>query len=153
MTAVKDKLENIIEPAVTALGYELVGCELIQSGNSTTLRVYVDDENGIGIDAITKVSRQISAVLDVEEPIVSRYTLEVSSPGMDRPLFRLDDYPQFVGQTVKLRLRIPKEGDRRNYMGELMFVEDQQIALRMESGDSITMNFDEIEKANLVPEI
>ncbi|MCB1827893.1 MAG: ribosome maturation factor RimP [Coxiellaceae bacterium] len=152
VTAVKDKLERIIEPAVSALGFELVGFELIQSGNSNTLRVYVDGENGIDIDAITQVSRQISAVMDVEEPITSRYILEVSSPGLDRPLYRLKDYQRFVGRSVKLRLRIPKEGDRRNYAGELVSVEDEQITLRMESGETITVTIGEIDKANLVPE-
>lgn len=152
MTAVKDNLQRIIESAVTALGFDFVGCELIQSGRSATLRVYVDEVHGIDIDAITKISRQISAVLDVEEPLSGRYTLEVSSPGLDRPLFQLDDYRRFIGRSVKLRLRIPREGDRRNYTAELVSVEDQQITLAMESGERIAINFDEIEKANLVPE-
>lgn len=152
MTVVKDDLEKLIESAVMAIGFDYVGSELIQSGKSTTLRVYVDEINGIDIDGITKVSRQISAVLDVEEPFSSHYTLEVSSPGLDRPLFRLEDYDQFIGKSVKLRLRIPKEGNRRNYTGELVSVEDQQITLAMESGERITVNFEEIDKANLVPE-
>ena len=152
MTTVKGELERIIESAVSALGIDFVGCELIQSGKSTVLRVYVDEINGIDIDAIEKVSRQISAVLDVEEPFSGRYTLEVSSPGLDRPLFRLDDYRRFVGKSVKLRLRIPREGDRRNYTGALESVEDQQITLVTESGEKLTVNFEEIDKANLIPE-
>lgn len=152
MTTVQNDLEKIIKSAVTAIGFDYVGCELVQSGKSTTLRVYVDEINGIDIDGITKVSRQISAVLDVEEPFSGRYNLEVSSPGLDRPLFRLEDYRRFVGKSVKLRLRIPREGDRRNYTGELVSVEDQQITLAMESGEKVTVNFDEIEKANLIPE-
>ena len=152
MADLKDQLEDIIEPAVAALGFDYVGIELLPSGNSMLLRVYVDEISGIDLAGIEKVSRQVAAVLDVEEPIASHYTLEVSSPGLDRPLFRIGDYQRFIGQQIKLRLRLPKQGDRRNYKGELASVEDQQIVLTMESGEQITIGFDEIEKANLVPE-
>jgi len=153
MATVKRELQEIIEPAVTALGYELVGCEVSQDGKRCVLRVYVDAENGITIDAITQISRQISAVLDVEDPMGSRYALEVSSPGLDRPLFQLEHYHRVVGKKVKLRLRAPRGDDhRRNYSGLLMGIEDQQITLKMDDGESISLDFGEIEKANLVPE-
>ena len=152
MTAIKGELEHIIESAVNALGVDFVGCELAQSGKSTLLRVYVDEINGIDIDMIEKASRQISAVLDVEEPFSGRYVLEVSSPGLERPLFRLDDYRRFMGRSIKLRLRIPKEDDRRHYTGKLISVEHQRITMAMECGEKITMDFEEIDKANLVPE-
>lgn len=152
MAVAKERLDTIIESAVAALGYEFVGYRLVQSGNSTVLRVYVDDQNGISIDAIEKVSRQISAVLDVEEPITGRYMLEVSSPGLDRPLFRLHDYERFVGKQVKIRLRFPHESGQRNFVGDLSSVEGQKITLLLESGDQMVVNFDEIDKANLVPE-
>jgi ribosome maturation factor RimP len=151
---IKTELEGIIESAVIAQGCELVGCEMIQSGNRTTLRVYVDAANGIGIDDITQVSRQISAVLDVEEPIPGRYRLEVSSPGLDRPLFQWQDYCRFVGKSIKLRLRVPQPGSkRRNYEGVLISAEDEQIILEFDSIDRVTIQYEEIEKANLIPEI
>lgn len=152
MAVAKERLNSIIEPAVTALGYEFVGYQLVQSGNSAVLRVYVDDENGISIDAIEKVSRQISAVLDVEEPIMGRYTLEVSSPGLDRPLFRLEDYQRFVGKPVKIRLRMPHEEGQRNFVGDLASVEGEKVTLVLASGDQIVVDFNEIDKGNLVPE-
>jgi len=152
MTITKQKLDDVIEPAVAALGYEFVGHQLIQSGHSTILRVYVDAENGISIDAIEQASRQISAVLDVEEPIIGRYTLEVSSPGLDRPLFRIDDYRRFVGKTVKIRLHVANEHGQRNFVGSLASVADHKVTLTLESGDQIVVNFDEIDKGNLVPE-
>jgi len=154
MATAKRELQEIIEPAVTALGYELVGCEVLQDGKRCVLRVYVDAENGITIGDISKVSRQISAVLEVEDPMKSsRYALEVSSPGLDRPLYQLEHYRRFVGSMVKLRLRVPKgEDHRRNYSGLLVGVEDRQITLKMDDDEQISLDFDEIEKANLIPE-
>ncbi len=153
MAPIKHDLNCIIESAVAALGFDFVGCDLVQSGGSTVLRVYVDTVNGIDIASIEKVSRQISAVLDVEEPLSNHYTLEVSSPGLDRRLFRLNDYHQFIGRSVSLALRVPKEGDnRRFYTGKLVSVDGQKIVLVMDSSENITFDFEEIHKANLVPE-
>jgi len=153
MTAVKPELLEIIEPAVTALGYELVGCEINQNGKRSVLRVYVDGEGGISIDAITQISRQISAVLDVEEPISGRYELEVSSPGLDRPLYQLAHYQDVVGSKVKLRLRTPSGDEhRRNFTGILREIKDHQIRLELDDGNEINLDFDDIEKGNIVPE-
>ena len=105
------------------------------------------------IDAITKISRQISAVLDVEDPISGRYDLEVSSPGLDRPLYQLAHYQRFVDEKIKLRLRVPKGDDnRRNYTGHLQSVQDGKIVLTLDDESQVTFDFDEIEKGNLVPE-
>lgn len=152
MTAVTGDLEQMIESAVVAAGVDYVGYELIHSGKNSILRVYVDEVNGIDINTIEKVSRQISAVLNVERPGNIDYHLEVSSPGLDRPLFRINDYRRFIGSSIKLRLKMPKENNRRHYRGELMSVENQQITIVVESGEKVTVHFDEIEKANLVPE-
>lgn len=154
MTIASQELRDIIEPAVTALGYELVGCEVVQEGKHSVLRVYVDGENGISIDAITDVSRQISAVLDVEEPMSGRYALEVSSPGLDRPLYALEHYQRFVGRKVKLRLRTPiGDEHRRKFSGVLEEVKDRQIILKMDDGRQVSFDFDKIDKGNLVPEL
>ncbi len=154
MTVAKRELQEIIEPAVTALGYELVGCEVLQEGKRSVLRVYVDGEGGVTIDAIAQISRQISAVLEVEESISGRYILEVSSPGLDRPLYQLEHYRRFIGKKVKLRLRVPKgEDQRRHYSGLLVGVEGRQIRLEIDDGEQVNLEFDEINKGNLIPEI
>jgi len=153
MVTAKRELQEVIAPAVTALGYELVGCEVTQEGDRNVLRVYVEGEQGTSIDAITKISRQISAVLDVEDPISGRYDLEVSSPGLDRPLYQLAHYQRFVGEKIKLRLRAPKgDNNRRNYTGHLQSVHDGKIVLMLDDESQVTFDFDEIEKGNLVPE-
>ena len=90
------------------------------------LRVYIDSENGVGVDDCAKVSRQVSGVLDVEDPISGEYTLEVSSPGMDRPLFKLSQYQDYIGHVVQLRLRMPFDG-RRKFKGVLNGIEDEDI--------------------------
>ncbi|NAW67473.1 ribosome maturation factor RimP, partial [Photobacterium halotolerans] len=97
MTALEMQLTELLEAPVTALGYELVGLEFIRAGEHSTLRVFIDHENGITVDDCADVSRQISAVMDVEDPITVAYNLEVSSPGLDRPLFRAAHYEQFIG--------------------------------------------------------
>ena len=104
-------LEAIIEPAVTAFGYELLGCESVSAGKGQRLlRVYVDSARGVTIDECAKISRQISAVLDVEDPIKGRYYLEVSSPGIERPLFTVAQCQRYLGQTVSVRLKVAKAG-------------------------------------------
>lgn len=152
MAQTSKALNEIIQPAVVALGYEFVGCECLSQGHGTLLRVYVDSKDGIGLDEIAKVSRQISAVLDVADPISGHYNLEVSSPGLNRPLFSKADYERFVGQQIKLRLRTPKDG-QRNFKGVLIEVIDQQIKLKTDDGETVEFALPEIEKANLVPEL
>ena len=104
MTSKLEQLQDILTPVIEALGYECWGIEYISQGRHSVLRVYIDHENGILIEDCETVSRQLSAVMDVEDPISSEYTLEVSSPGMDRPLFTLEQFAAFVGEQVKIRL-------------------------------------------------
>lgn len=144
------EIENLILPAVIALNCELVGCERSASGGQNILRVYVDAENGISLEQVTQVSRQISAVLDVEDPFSSHYSLEVSSPGIDRPLFKLEHYQRFVGQRIKLRLRQPLNR-QRNFAGVLLSVSGETITLDTTHG-SVEFGFSMIEKANLIHE-
>lgn len=152
MASIKSDLEKTIESAVRAMGVDYVGSEMAQQGRSTVLRVYVEEIDGIGIDMIAKVSRQISAVLDVEDMMPDRYRLEVSSPGLDRLLFRTDDYKRFVGRMVKIRLRVPREGDRRHYTACIQSVDDPVITLEVDAGELLQLTIEDIEKANLVPE-
>ncbi len=146
----KSKLYGVIEPAVSALGFKLWGFELIAHGNSSTLRVYLDDEQGVSLEACAKVSRQVSAVLDVEDPIAGAYRLEVSSPGMDRPLFTEEQFARFVGETVKCRLRMAKNG-QRNYRGVIESVENEQIQLKVDDA-VLAIKINEIDRANVVPQ-
>ena len=145
-----EQLQTLIEPTIHGLGCELVGCELVGRDGGSLLRIYVDSEAGVTLDICEAVSRQVSAVLDVEDPIRGRYTLEVSSPGSDRPLFKLAHYQRFIGRKIKLRLRIAQH-EQRNFKGELCAVEDEQIVLKTEE-KTCRFAFTNIEKANLIPE-
>ena len=148
MSAKLGQLEDLLRPIVEGLGYEFWGIEFRSRGHHSLLRVFIDDaENGIAIDDCEKVSRQISGVMDVEDPIQTEYTLEVSSPGMDRPLFRLEQYEAFVGHQVRIRLRMAFEG-RRKFQGLIKGVEGDDVVVLVEDHEYL-LPFDSIEKAHL----
>lgn len=143
------ELEAIIEPAVTALGYELWGCEWVGAGkNRRLLRVYVDREKGVDVGACAKISRQISAVLDVENLIENSYLLEVSSPGIDRPLFKSAQCQRYLGERIEIRLRAPQEG-RRNFKGIINSIKNERITLQMDNQTLVDFDWRDIEKACL----
>ena len=145
------RLKQVLEPVITALGCELWGIEMQLSGKKKLLRVYIDrPELGVGIDDCERVSRQASAILDVEDIVRGEYVLEVSSPGMDRPLYELHHYDRYLGEVVSLRLRFPYEG-RRNYKGRLKAVEGDEIVLVVTENEFL-FPVESIEKANLVPQ-
>lgn len=131
-----------------ALGFELVGIEYIRSRNPV-LRIYIDSESGITVDDCADVSRQVSSVLDVEDPITDAYTLEVSSPGMDRPLFTLEHYQRFMGEDITIALRIAV-ANRRNWKGTITAIDGDMITLLVD-GKAETFAFGNIQKANIVP--
>lgn len=144
------QVQELIEPAVTALGYELWGVQLLSQGRHSTLRIFIDKPEGINIDDCAAVSHQVSGILDVEDPIKSQYTLEVSSPGIDRPLFKLDQYQRYIGEDIALRLRTPVSG-RRKFSGLLKAVEAGNIIVRIEDEDEeYVLPFESIDKANIV---
>lgn len=145
----EDKLQALLVPVVEALGCELWGLEFISAGRHNTLRLYIDKADGVVLEDCERVSRQVSSVLDVEDPIRSEYTLEVSSPGMDRPLYTLDQFSQFAGEDVSVRLRIPYEG-RRKYKGHLKGVEGDDIVMIVEDHEYL-FPIESIDKANVVP--
>lgn len=142
------RLNNIINPAVAALGYELVGTEISTSPVGVVLRVYIDKQGGVKLEDCEKASRQISAVLDVEDPLPGKYRLEVSSPGINRPLFTIEHYKQFISHTIKLRLHVPLAG-RRNFTGIIQKVENESIVLSVEN-ELVEFKFVDIEKGNLI---
>ena len=142
------ELQELIAPAVVDLGYELWGVQLISQGRHTTLRIFIDSPDGINVDDCAKVSHQVSGILDVEDPIQGQYTLEVSSPGLDRPLFTLEQYQRYIGQDVAVRLRVPFDG-RRKFEGLLVAVEEGDVVIRIENEEYL-LPFETIERANIV---
>src|SRR5204862_3226140 len=127
----RERLRGLLRGGVEAMGFELVDAELVGGGRAPTLRVYIDSPQGITVDDCADVSRQISAILDVEDPIAGSYTLEVSSPGLDRPLVTPDDFRKRIGETVKAKLRRPDLTGRRNFTGKLLEVQSEGIVLEM----------------------
>lgn len=145
-------LRDLLEPAVAALGCELVGVEYHPSGKHSLLRVYIDKPEGVTVDDCSAVSYQVSGLLDVEDPIPGQYTLEVSSPGLDRPLFLARDFERFAGQQVKLRTRFPVDG-QRNFRGVLRGLHEQQVVIEEQDGKCVSLPLDQVEQARLVPDI
>jgi ribosome maturation factor RimP len=145
------QLGDLLEPGITSMGYELVGVEFQTGGTGAgLLRVYIDSEAGITADDCQKVSYQVSGVLDVEDPIPGHYTLEISSPGLDRMLFRKQDFDRFAGQLIKLRTVYPIEGQRK-FKGRLLGLQGENVIFEQDEME-ISLPFDQIEQARLVPE-
>lgn len=142
------QIAQLLEPTIKALGLELWGVEHVVQGRYSILRVYIDSPDGIAIEDCERVSRQVSGILDVEDPISGEYTLEVSSPGADRRLFSLEQFRQFIGSEVNVRLRTPVEG-RRKFKGLLTEVTDSEVCLEVD-GAVYQCPFEAIEKANIV---
>ena len=139
---------ELIETTIQALGLNLWGVELLQQGKYSLLRIYIEREEGVTIEDCEKVSRQVGALLDVEDPIAGEYTLEVSSPGMDRPLFSIGHYSKYVGSEVDLKLRRPIDG-RRKFKGQIIKVSGDIVGLLVE-GSEYDLEFSDIEKASIV---
>lgn len=149
MAAKQSQLEKLLTPVVESLGCELWGLDYHGQGKKSLLRVYIEKEGGVALEDCERISRQVSSVLDVEDPIAGEYTLEVSSPGMDRPFFRLEQYSDYVGQKLTVRLRTAFDG-RRNFTGILKGIEDEEIILEVDSEEYL-LPFELIDKANLIP--
>jgi len=149
MASKQELLQNLIAPIVASLNCELWGLEYLTQGRYTTLRIFIDGPNGVSLEDCEKVSRQVSAVMDVEDPIDGEYTLEVSSPGMDRPLYSAAQYARYLGETVNVRLRMARDG-RRRFKGEIVKVEGDDVAIVVD-GVEVVLPVDAIDKANVVP--
>ncbi len=146
----RDKqLTELLQPLVEQLDYEFVGLEY-QTGGHALLRVYIDRPNGITVDDCAAVSREIGALMDVHDPIKTEYQLEVSSPGLDRPLFTPVQFERFAGQPVQLTIASPVAG-RRKFKGTIARVEDDQIVISQD-GEEVTINHSNVMKARLVPQ-
>lgn len=147
----QEHLQSVLEPAVRALGYELVGIEYSPRGEGGLLRMYIDSPDGVSIDDCERVSHHVSGVLDVEDPIRGSYTLEVSSPGVDRPLFTPEHFERFAGERVRIRLHVLVEG-RRSITGILKGFSDGYVIVD-EEGAERRLPLEAISRARLVPEL
>jgi len=143
-------LFDLFEPEIIAIGYELLGIELNQNGHGSILRVYIDKDDAITVDDCVLVSQQLTGLLDVEDPISGNYNLEVSSPGLDRPLFTLDQFKKIIGETVKLKL-YEKYNGRKRFVGILKSVDNEEVVISSDD-EEYNVPFGIIERARLVPQ-
>nr|WP_220486539.1 ribosome maturation factor RimP [Luteimonas sp. MC1782] len=151
-------IANLLSPTVAALGLELLGVEYLSAPGSAVVRLYIErpgaetsaDTQGVGIEDCEAVSREVSAQLDVEDPISGNYTLEVSSPGVDRLLFKAAHFARFMGEQAKVTLQLPQDG-RRRLTGRIAAVEGETITFDVD-GQPIAVAAGNIEKARLVPD-
>lgn len=153
MRKIDPVLNERLATLIRSMGCELVGCEMIPQGRRIVFRIFIDKENGVTVDDCSKVSSQVGAMFAVEDPIPGGYALEVSSPGIDRPLFELEHYCRFVGKRVKIKLHVAIN-QRRQFSGTLLRVEGEDIYLLVDdSQQEIKLPYSAIDKANLVGEI
>lgn len=144
------KIKKVIQPIIEGLGYQLVDQRFVTEHGKLTLRVLVDKEAGLTIDDCAKISREIETPLEVESLISERYQLEVSSPGLDRPLITIEDFRRFSGRLVSIRTEVPIEG-RGNYKGVLKGIENQRVTVLVDQ-QLFQIPFTQVKKANLVLE-
>jgi ribosome maturation factor RimP len=151
LTMQQKKIAHLLAPVAKDLGLDYVGCEFIASSHQQLLRIFIDrTENGVTIDNCTKASRAFSAVLDVEDVISTSYRLEVSSPGLNRPIFTPEQMRASIGRNVKLKLALPREG-QRHFKGQLITVEDNILELQSH-GEHVKIPFSQLAKANIIPD-
>lgn len=146
-----DKVAALIEPTIEGLGYELVRVQLFGSprGDASTLQIMVEAEDGtMTVEACAKISREVSVIMDVEDPISSEYVLEVSSPGLDRPLTRLKDFVNYAGYEAKVEMSKTVD-DRKRFRGKLLGTEEELILIDVE-GETLKLHFADVHKAKLV---
>jgi len=144
-----DTIKDMLEPAVNAVGMVLWGVEYLQQGKHSVLRLFIDSEKGVTVDDCAAVSHQVSGILDVEDPIGSEYNLEVSSPGMDRPIFTFQQFVDYVGEDFKLKLRSAVD-EKRNFVGKLLKAENEILVFSVD-GCEIELTMMQIDRANLFP--
>ena len=144
-------LHRLIEPEVNRLGYDLVRVQMIGGSSDPTLQVMAERRDTRQLDIVDceKISRRLSDVLDLADPIAGSYRLEVSSPGIDRPLTRLKDFTDWAGHEARLTLAEPHEG-RKNFTGTLQGIEGEQILILAKDGDAHALPFSEISSAKLL---
>lgn len=156
--SVQDDLSRLIRPAIEAMGFEFVGLEYLSNPKNRLVRIYIDREpEGISVDNCADVSNEVSGLLDVEDPVSGHYSLEVSSPGIERPLFEPEHYRRFVGERAKIHLFAPVDAGgesdkRRKLTGLIVEADDERVVLDVD-GESVAVSFDDIRRANLKPDM
>jgi ribosome maturation factor RimP len=145
-----DELARLLEPTIERLGYELCDLEVKVGGRSGVVRVFIDHPHGISLDDCEKVSLAVSALLDVEDPLPGQYNLEVSSPGLDRKLTKVEHFQRFTGEIVKVQMRFPIEG-RKRFRGTLVSSNDENIVVEVD-GEPHSLLMATIDTARLVPD-
>jgi len=146
-----EELNALLAPLISDLGLELVGIEFSPGHGGSLLRVYVDaPERPVTIDDCERASREISALLDVNDPVAGRYTLEVSSPGLDRALFTPEQFARFIGEAVKINVNLPLDG-RRRFHGKIKEIMDDRIVIEQD-GTPVAIAHANIAKARLAPD-
>ncbi|APC96623.1 ribosome maturation factor RimP [Francisella frigiditurris] len=144
-----DKLYEIVEPVVDDLGYILWGIEVEGSGK-TTIRIFIDHETGVSVDDCQTVSKEVSAIFDVEDPVSGRYVLEVSSPGMNRQIFNINQAEALIGFNVKA-VTLEPVNSQTKFKGELTKVEGNNVFLKQEDGQELAFDFDNLKKMRVSP--
>jgi len=144
-----DELQKLLEPSVERLGYELTDLVVRLSGKGGLLQLTIDKPDGIDLDDCEKVSHAVSALLDVEDPVPGEYNLEVSSPGLDRKLTKVEHFQRFEGETLKVTMRFPLDG-RRRFRGTLVSSDDENIVVEVD-GEAFSLPLATIDTARLVP--
>jgi ribosome maturation factor RimP len=146
-----EELTRLLEPTIETLGYELADLELKLAGRDSLVRVFIDRPEGVGLADCEAVSRQVSAVLDVEDPVPGHYVLEVSSPGLDRKLKKPAHFRRYVGEEIRVQLRFPVEG-RRKFRGRLTAAGEDTIQIEVD-GQLHELPIATIDTARLVPSL
>jgi ribosome maturation factor RimP len=144
-----EELMKLLEPAVERLGYELSDLEVKLGGRDGVVRLFIDKADGVRLEDCETVSRQVSALLDVEDPLPGHYVLEVSSPGLDRRLTKVEHFQRFMGEDIRVKLRFPIEG-RRNFRGALKAADEENIEVEVD-GESHRLPMATIQSARLIP--
>lgn len=151
MSSVQDRLNAMLEPLVESLGYELVLLEYAAHRGSSLLRLFIDAPAGVTLGDCEKVSREVEGRLDVEDPIPQNYRLEVSSPGLDRPLVKPGHFERFAGSVAKIQLLAPQAG-RRKFQGVLRGMRNDSVVLETSDAGTVELALGQIERARLVPD-
>jgi len=151
MTRKERELEALLGPTIEALGCRVWGIEHMSHGKRATLRIYIESAAGVTIDDCERVSKQVSALLDVEDPMGTAYVLEVSSPGLDRVLFKPEQYAERIGEQIDVRLSYPLQG-RRRFVGRLNSLEDDEIAVQIGPEEEVVIPLETVQRARVVPQ-
>jgi len=153
MAMTRSDIMSQLAEKTESLGYEWIGCDWTGGQANSVLRIYADSPEGIGVDQCAEISRELATLLDVLDAIPHRYVLEVSSPGLSRPLFTPAHFSQQLSKEVKLTLVHPSETGQRQYRGVIDSVDGEAIRLVLSEGEAVTIQHADIEKAKLVAEV